>query len=392
MSSESLKYDLPARPDPAAAPSRGTEHARLIRESFALVEAKAEEMALYFYGALFVLAPDARDLFPISMTTQRSRLLRALVYVVQMVDRPDELVTFLGQLGRDHRKFDVLTRHYDAVGTALVSALKRFLSDAWTPEVETAWTSAYGLISETMRKAASAETGPAWWSGTVLEHRKLSRDIALVRVRTEHLLPYRPGGYVSVEVPQRPRLWRYLSPATAPRDDGLLTFHVRSVPGGWVSRAIVNHARAGDVWRLGPPLGALSVTPVADQRPLLMIAGGTGITPILSILDDLARWKRNPPVHLFFGGRRPDDLYALDELRRLAVIAPWLTVTPVTEEGAVSGGDRGTLAAAVTQRGKWKKHNVLVSGSPPMIRATIAKLLAAGVDLERISYDPFTID
>ncbi|WP_072481820.1 globin domain-containing protein [Amycolatopsis australiensis] len=365
---------------------------RLIRESFAAVEPKADELAQYFYGALFAVAPDCRDLFPASMANQRSRLLRALVYVVQMVDRPDELVTFLSQLGRDHRKFAVVSRHYDAVGVALLAALKRFLKEKWTYEVESAWQTAYGLIAKTMRAAAQAETGPAWWAATVLEHRKLTRDVALVKVRTEGLLPYRAGGYVSVEVPQRPRLWRYFSPANAPRGDGELVFHVRAVPGGWVSGSIVNHTRPGDVWRLGPSMGVLNVRPTTTKRRLLMIAGGTGITPMLAILDDLARWKRNPPVHLFFGGRRPEDLYAYDDLRRFAATAPWLTVTPVTEEGALAGGDRGTLAHAVTQRGVWRDHDVLVSGSPPMIQATIAKLLAHGVELERVAYDPFTLD
>ncbi|RSM45559.1 flavohemoprotein [Amycolatopsis balhimycina DSM 5908] len=366
--------------------------ARLIRESFAQIEPKADELAQYFYAALFVVAPDCRALFPVAMATQRGRLLRALVYVVQMVDRPDELVTFLGQLGRDHRKFAVVGRHYDAVGVALIAALKRFLKEKWTTEVESAWTAAYGLIAKTMREAALAETGPAAWAATVLEHRKLARDVALVKVRTDGLLPYRPGGYVSVEVPQRPRFWRYLSPANAPRGDGQLTFHVRAVPGGWVSGSIVNHTRPGDVWRLGPSMGVLNVRPATAKRRLLMVGGGTGITPLLAVLDDLSRWKRNPPVHLFFGGRRPEDLYALENLRRLAATSKWLTVTPVTEEGAVTGGDRGTLAHAVTQRGTWQDHDVLVSGSPAMIQATVAKLLDRGVDLERISYDPFTLD
>ncbi|WP_410666942.1 globin domain-containing protein [Amycolatopsis sp. cmx-4-68] len=370
----------------------GRELARLIRESFAVVEPEADDLAQYFYGALFVVAPDCRDLFPVTMAAQRSRLLRALVYVVQMVDRPDELATFLGQLGRDHRKFAVVARHYDAVGVALIATLKRFLKEKWTHEVESAWTTAYGLIAKTMREAAQAETGPASWAATVLEHRKLARDVALVKVRTEGLLPYRAGGYVSVEVPQRPRFWRYLSPANAPRGDGRLTFHVRAVPGGWVSGSIVNHTRPGDVWRLGPSMGVLNVRPATTRRPLLMLGGGTGITPLLAILDDLSRWKRNPPVHLFFGGRRPEDLYALDDLRRFAATAKWLTVTPVTEEGALAGGDRGTLAHAVTQRGSWQDHDVLVSGSPPMIQATVAKLLAHGIDLARISYDPFTLD
>jgi NAD(P)H-flavin reductase/hemoglobin-like flavoprotein len=383
---------ISAMPDPLPVSAvEGRELARLIRESFAAIEPKADELAQYFYGALFVVAPDCRDLFPVTMAAQRSRLLRAIVYVVQMVDRPDELATFLAQLGRDHRKFGVVARHYDAVGVALIAALKRFLKEQWTPEVASAWTAAYGLIAKTMREAAQAEAGPATWAATVLEHRRLTRDVALVKVRTEGLLPYRAGAYVSGEVPQRPRFWRYLSPANAPRGDGLLTFHVRAVPGGWVSGSIVNHTKPGDIWRLGPPMGVLTVRPATTNR-LLMIGGGTGITPLLAILDDLSRWKRNPPVHLFFGGRRPEDLYALHDLRRMAATCRWLTVTPVTEEGALAGGDRGTLAHAVTQRGAWENHDVLVSGSPSMIQATIAKLLAKGIDLERISYDPFTLD
>jgi NAD(P)H-flavin reductase len=123
-----------------------------------------------------------------------------------------------------------------------------------------------------------------------------------------------------------------------------------------------------------------------------MIAGGTGLAPLAAIIDDLANWKNSPPVHLFFGGRRPEDLYGLDQLRILAATTPWLTVTPVTQEGTVTGGDRGTLATAVMQRGLWEDHDILVAGSPGMIRTTVAKLLGAGIDLARISYDPFTQD
>jgi NAD(P)H-flavin reductase len=391
MTAESVNYVLqPGNVSPALDQS-GQDMARLIRDSFAAVESRAEEVSQYFYGALFVVAPDTRDLFPINMSTQRSRLLRALVYVVQMVDRPDELVTFLSQLGRDHRKFDVLTRHYDAVGTALLAALKRFLKDKWTAEVENAWTTAYGIIAKTMRDAASEATGRAWWSATVIRHAKITDNVAIVRVRPDQPLPYLAGNYVSVEVPQRPRLWRYLSPANAPREDGYLEFHVRAVDGGWVSRAIVNHTHVGDVWRVGPAMGALTVQP-AERRKLLLIGGGTGLAPLAAIIDELSHWTHNPPVHLFYGGRRPEDLYGLEQLRMLAATSPWLTITPVTEEGTLNGGDRGSLATAVSQRGNWEDHDILVSGSPGMIRATIAKLLTIGVDLARISYDPFTLD
>ena len=72
------------------------------------------------------------------MEVQRSRLMRALVHVVQMVDQPDELVPFLEQLGRDHRKFGVLTQRYEAVGVALLTAIGTAAGPVWTPAVREA--------------------------------------------------------------------------------------------------------------------------------------------------------------------------------------------------------------------------------------------------------------
>lgn len=197
--------------------------------------------------------------------------MRALVHIVQMVDRPDDLAPFLRQLGRDHRKFGVAPRHYEAVGTALLASLKNHLGREWTPQVERAWAEAFTIAARAMQDAAAADQNPPSWHATVVEHRRLTWDLALVRLVPDQLVPYHPGQYMSVEVPQRPRLWRYLSPANAPREDGGIEFHVRAVDGGWVSRAIVSHTQPGDVWRLGPPLGRLAVDREA-ARNVLMIA------------------------------------------------------------------------------------------------------------------------
>ncbi|RZQ65459.1 flavohemoprotein [Amycolatopsis suaedae] len=365
---------------------------RLIRDSWAKAEPYTPEISQFFYGMLFTLAPATRDFFPINMEVQRGRLVRALVHIVQMVDRPDDLLPFLRQLGRDHRKFGVIPDHYEAVGTALLASLKTQLGPDWTPAVERAWAEAFTIIARFMQDAAAKDEYPASWTATVTDHRRLTWDLALVRVEPEGQVPYQAGQYLSVEVPQRPRLWRYLSPANAPRPDGSIEFHVRAVEGGWVSRAVVSHTQPGDVWRLGPPLGRLSVDREAG-RDVLMVAGGTGVAPLRALIDDLAQWGENPKVHLFYGGQTREDLYDLEELRSLAAVNPWLSVVPVVEKGpALSGGEEGTLAEAVTRHGAWPKHDVLVSGSPAMIRATVSRMLVAGTALDQIKYDPFTID
>lgn len=365
---------------------------RLIRESYAVVEPCSEEVARFFYGMLFAIAPATRELFAANMEVQRSRLLRALVHVVQMVDRPDDLVPFLRQLGRDHRKFGVLAQHYDAVGTALISSVKRHSGATWTPQVEKAWTDAYSLVARTMIEAAEADQGPAWWTAEVIEHQRLTWDLAVVRLKPDQPLPYRPGQYVSVEVPQRPRMWRYFSPANAPRPDGSVEFHIRAVEGGWVSRSIVGHTRVGDSWRMGSPMGRMSVDR-RSGRDSVLIAGGTGVAPMRSMLEELARWGENPDVQFFVGGRSRGDLYDLDTLTAMAATNPWLTVIPVLEEDpAVTGAEHGTLADVVTRYGAWADRDVLVCGSPAMIRATVSRMLVAGTPLDRIKYDPFTLD
>jgi NAD(P)H-flavin reductase/hemoglobin-like flavoprotein len=365
---------------------------RLVRESFAVVEPRADHVAEAFYATLFSIAPEIRELFPLNMQVQRSRFLRALVHIVQLVDRPEELIPFLRQLGRDHRKFGVLSQHYEPLGMALLSAIKKFAGNAWTVEVEHAWAEAYTIVARAMLDAAAADEGPAWWSATLVGQERRARDLSIVRLQPDHPVPYLPGQYLSIEVPQRPRLWRYLSPANLPRQDGLIEFHVRAVHSGWVSRAIVAESQIGDVWRIGPAMGRLRVDRTAG-RDVIMIAGGTGLAPMRAILEDLAQWGENPRVHLFYGGRVRADLYDLPFLFTLAASNPWLTVVPVVESDADPATmQQGTLANVVTRYGAWADRDVLVAGSPSMIRSTVSRMLVAGTPLDRISYDPFNVD
>ncbi|MFN2534014.1 MAG: globin domain-containing protein [Pseudonocardiaceae bacterium] len=364
---------------------------RLIRESYAQVQPRAAEVMQFFYAMLFAIAPATRDLFAANMEVQRSRFWRALMHIVQHVDRPDELVPFLHQLGRDHRKFGIVAQHYGAMGTALVTALKHYAGPSWTPQVEKAWRDAYNLIARTMQEAAAAESGPAWWTARVVDHRRLTWDLAVVRVVPERPVPYRAGQYVSVEVPQRPRLWRYLSPANAPRPDGSIEFHVRAVPAGSVSRSIVGHTQVGDSWRIGSPMGVMTVDRESG-RDVVMVAGGTGIAPMRAILEDLAQWGDNPQVTIFAGGRTRSDLHDLDTLTAIAATNPWLTVIPVVEHPRMAGMEHGTLADVVTRFGAWPNRDVLICGSPNMIRATVSRMLVAGTPLDCITHDPFTLD
>jgi NAD(P)H-flavin reductase/hemoglobin-like flavoprotein len=361
---------------------------RIIKESFALIEPRAEEISAYFYGRLFAENPALRAFFPPAMDRQRERLFHALRKIVWSLDSPDTLSAFLSRLGRDHRKFGVTREHYDAMGRALLTTLRKFGGDAWTAEMESAWRAAYATAATMMADAAEehAAEHPPWWTGEVVEHELRRPDIAALTVRPDRTLPYQAGQYVTIQVARWPWIWRPYSVANAPRADGLLRFHVRALPGGWVSRALVRHVKIGDTLLLGHASGTMTLQPDAD-RDILCVAGGTGLAPLKALVEDAVGRGLCRDIHLLFGARTPAELYDLADLRALEVRTPWLRVVPIVSADPSFDGMHGALPDVLDRFHDWSHHDVYVAGPPEMIERTVTRLDDLGVAADRIRYD-----
>jgi NAD(P)H-flavin reductase/hemoglobin-like flavoprotein len=375
--------------------TRSTSDTGILRETLVRIGHRTGQMTEYFYAKLFLEYPETRDLFPVQLDVQRARVFNALLRVHQGLEDaaaggPEGIERYLDQLGRDHRRFDVRPEHYAAVGRCFLAALREYSGDFWSPTVESAWVDTYELVARRMLAAAAAVPAdvPPWWDAEVVRFERRTHDIAVLTVRPEQPYPFRPGQYASLSTPHHPRLWRPYSIANAPRDDGTLEFHVRVVAGGWVSSALVWRGAVGQSVHLGPPTGALQVDTVS-LRDVVLIAGGTGLSPVKSLLEDMARWNRGRGVTVLYGGRHREHLYDLAALRDLARTCRWLTVLPVVEDDPGFAADHGTLAEVVARRGPWLRHDVYVSGSPAMIRATVAALEKGGVKGERVHFDEF---
>ncbi|NUS45427.1 MAG: flavoprotein [Mycobacteriaceae bacterium] len=384
--------------------SRTTSLVRTTFKAVAAQEGGPEKLTSSFYAILFSNHPATRDFFPAAMNQQRERLVAALAHVVDGLEDLESLLPYLEQLGRDHRKFGVEPRHYAAVGESLLTALRTYTSgtEIWTDEVNQAWTDVIGLIAGTMIDAANSDRTPPVWGGVVVQHQQPLRDLAIVRLQLSEPMGYSAGQYVSVQIPARPRMWRYLTPAVPANEHGEIEFHVRAVTGGWVSPSIVGHTKIGDQWLLGAPIGGLGL-PEESGQDMLMIGCGTGITPFRAQVLAMAHRHSNPRVHLYVCGRHPCDLYDLDMLWQLSLTNPWLTVTPVTEEvdnpwwfdgadipppGGIHRRITGPISRVVTESGAWTDRNVQIAGPPGMILTTKFRLMAAGVPKENIRHDP----
>ncbi|WP_127792236.1 globin domain-containing protein [Agromyces sp. LHK192] len=370
-----------------------------LKHTWSLAETLGDEVPLFFYSHLFYTHPELRAMFPVSMATQRDRLVGALGRIVSNVDQLDQVTEFIQQLGRDHRRFQVVTEHYDAVGLSLLTTLKHFLGDLWTEELAADWAGAYGVVATTMVQAAeeSERTAPAAWTGHVTAVDRRSMDVAVVHVKPEPELPYEPGQSFAVETPQAPRLWRYFSPANAPRADGTIEFHVQLVPGGQVSTAVVRLLQAGDTLRIGAAVGQeLTLSAEERERDLIMVAGGTGFAPLRAHLERIdLQWQETgdaPRVHLFHGARVPWNLYEHRLLTNLAG-RPWFTYTPVVSDDPSYPGRKGYVGDVVAEDVIGPGPLAMVCGSPVMVRHTLAKLRGLGFEASDLRFERFaTLD
>jgi hemoglobin-like flavoprotein len=134
---------------------------QLVKTSFAQVAPIAGTAATLFYGRLFELDPTLKPLFKGDMAEQGRKLMKTLATAVNSLDKLDELVPVVEELGRKHVSYGVKAQHYDTVGSALLWTLEVGLGKDFTPDVKEAWTVVYGVLAGAMKGAAYASSDAA---------------------------------------------------------------------------------------------------------------------------------------------------------------------------------------------------------------------------------------
>lgn len=133
-----------------------TEDIAMIKDSWAQVVPIADTAAGLFYGKLFELDPSLRPMFKGDMTEQGEKLMKMIGVAVDNLEKLDEIVPAVQDLGVRHLEYGVKTSHYDTVGVALLWTLGQGLGEGFTPDVKSAWTEVYTLLATTMKDAARA--------------------------------------------------------------------------------------------------------------------------------------------------------------------------------------------------------------------------------------------
>ena len=224
----------------------------------------------------------------------------------------------------------------------------------------------------------------------------LTADIWLLRLRVEEPADFSflPGQYVDVWVPGSDDARRSFSMANLP-GDARIELMIKCYPGGRFSGLLGDSIHPGDSLGFTGPYGAFHLR--RSRRPILMLAGGSGMAPILSLLRQLAGERSDRMVRFFYGARTAADLFRLDDIAALGSALADFRFEAVLSEAAAGDPERiarglvHEFAAEYLAAGEMDDFETYMCGPPPMIDAAAELLSDQGLDESRIFYDKFTI-
>jgi benzoate/toluate 1,2-dioxygenase reductase subunit len=236
--------------------------------------------------------------------------------------------------------------------------------------------------------SAVCRTQQASFDAAISDVRKLSDSTISLTIEGEALnkLAFLPGQYVNLKVPGSDQTRAY-SFSSMPRD-GKVSFLIRNVPGGLMSSFLTGLAKTGDTMTLAGPLGSFYLRDI--KRPLLMLAGGTGLAPFTAMLEKIAEQGSAFPLHLIYGVTHDSDLVDMDKLEAFAARIPNFTFTACVASADSAYPHKGY----VTQHIEPKHLNdgevdIYLCGPPPMVEAVSQFIRERGLQPSNFYYEKF---
>jgi benzoate/toluate 1,2-dioxygenase reductase subunit len=232
------------------------------------------------------------------------------------------------------------------------------------------------------------KTEQASFEAAISDVRQLSESTIALSIKGDSLssLAFLPGQYVNLKVPGSEQSRAY-SFSSLPKD-GEVSFLIRNVPGGLMSSFLTSLAKTGDSMTLAGPLGSFYLR--AIHRPLLLLAGGTGLAPFTAMLEKIAEAGSEHPLHLIYGVTNDFDLVELDRLQAFAARIPNFTFSACVANPDSQYPHKGYVTQHI-EPGHLNQGDVDVylCGPPPMVEAVSQYIREQGITPANFYYEKF---
>jgi nitric oxide dioxygenase len=305
----------------------------LVKATVPALEAHGLEIVRVMYDRMFQ-NPMIRDLFNQShhgdAGSQPRALATAILGYASNIENLGALAPAVERIAQKHVGLQILPEHYPYVAEALLGAIKQVLGDAATEEILAAWGEAYWFLANILiarenhiyRDLAAAEGGWSGWRNFAVEEvRRESAIITSFLLRPTDGRPvvrHKPGQYLTfwLEIPGHAPLKRNYSISNAPNGE-TYRITVKREPQGLASNWLHDHGVAGTVLKVAPPAGEFFLAD-RPERPVVLLSGGVGLTPMVAMLETIVAKHPGVPVH-YAHGTLDGSTHAMgDHVRTLA--------------------------------------------------------------------------
>ena len=232
------------------------------------------------------------------------------------------------------------------------------------------------------------KTEQASFEAAISDVRQLSESTIALSIKGESLssLAFLPGQYVNLKVPGSEQSRAY-SFSSLPKD-GEVSFLIRNVPGGLMSSFLTSLAKTGDSMTLAGPLGSFYLR--AIHRPLLLLAGGTGLAPFTAMLEKIAEAGSEHPLHLIYGVTNDFDLVELDRLQAFAARIPNFTFSACVANPDSQYPHKGYVTQHIEPcHLNQGDVDVYLCGPPPMVEAVSQYIREQAISPANFYYEKF---
>ena len=230
--------------------------------------------------------------------------------------------------------------------------------------------------------------GQGTFQASISAVRQLSASTIALSIKGEALsqLAFLPGQYVNLGVPGSEQTRAYSFSSL--QRDGEVSFLIRNVPGGLMSSFLTGLAKAGDSMTLAGPLGSFYLRDI--RRPLLLLAGGTGLAPFTAMLEKIAEQGSEHPLHLIYGVTNDFDLVELERLEDFAARIPQFSFSACVANPESQYPRKGYVTQHIEpahlNRGD---VDVYLCGPPPMVEAVSQYIREQGIAPANFYYEKF---
>ncbi|WP_437200806.1 NO-inducible flavohemoprotein [Planctomicrobium sp. SH664] len=391
----------------------------IVKQITPVVAANAETITRRFYELMFAGNPEVKAFFnPAHQHSggQQRALAGAICAYFANIDNLSVLGPAVNLIAHKHCSLGILPEHYPIVGKHLLAAIKDVLGAAATDEILGAVGEAYGFLADVCIQREKQiydqqRQAVGGWNGYrrfVVERKVPECDVVTsFYLRPEdggELPPFEAGQYVTVRIdhPQTPTSPRNYSLSDHPQA-GHYRISVKrepravdTAPDGLISNYLHDAVDAGDVIELGPPCGEFTLTESGEAQPVVLLAGGIGVTPLLSMAKSLTRSAGQRPVHFIHAARNSRHQPFQEEIRELRgssaqVRTHILYDAPLAGDVEAGHCDRiGTISLDfLRNETPYREAQFYFCGPKPFMQAVYAGLKELGVQEERIRFEFF---